>query len=64
MKDYDRLHPHTYQPTFEDAINTRRKTTGIFEYSSRGTIKAKIIDSGGQRNERKKWAYSKFFFFY
>lgn len=47
-----------YLPTSEDILNVRTKTTGfsetIFEFNDNVF---KLVDVGGQRNERKKWMY-------
>jgi guanine nucleotide-binding protein G(i) subunit alpha len=46
-----------FVPTFEDIIQTRKKTVGInkikYSLDNKDYI---LIDVGGQRNERKKWA--------
>jgi len=54
----DRIGANGYVPTTEDILRVRTKTTGftetIFDYSG-NTFK--LVDVGGQRNERKKWLY-------
>jgi hypothetical protein len=60
LKDLQRFDPTSYEPTEEDIILSTKKTTGInsFEVSlnfSGKDISCTIIDTGGQRNERKKW---------
>jgi GTPase SAR1 family protein len=47
---------HEFVPTFEDGIYSYRKTTGGTEFTIRnGLINYRFMDTGGQRNERKKW---------
>eukprot|EP01080_Neovahlkampfia_damariscottae_P001132 gene1132-10646_t len=58
--DLERLKPPKYTVTDEDALRCRRKTTGIVEFNCTPDIDGKktnikIVDVGGQRNERKKW---------
>eukprot|EP01083_Nonionella_stella_P205874 749309_1 len=48
-----------FQPTREDALKTRIRTTGLID--KQYEIKENffhIFDVGGQRNERKKWIHS------
>lgn len=47
-----------YQPTKEDILYCRVKTTGITEYTCE-INKSELVcyDVGGQRNERKKWIH-------
>lgn len=46
-------------PTKDDIVRTRQKTTGIVEtdFIIDGNH-FKIVDVGGQRNERKKWVHT------
>ncbi|KAL0480507.1 guanine nucleotide-binding protein G(o) subunit alpha [Acrasis kona] len=47
-----------YQPTLEDIVKSRTKTTGIVDIDfSLGEHNVKLVDVGGQRNERKKWIH-------
>jgi len=47
-----------YTPTEEDCIMTRVRTTGIAVTElNEGPVHFKIVDVGGQRNERKKWIH-------
>jgi len=45
----------------QDALRCRRKTTGVIEFvctpsiPNKGKVNFKLVDVGGQRNERKKW---------
>jgi len=50
--------PQGYIPTEDDVIRCRKHTTGIVEqvFEIQGTH-LKIIDVGGQRNERNKWIH-------
>jgi hypothetical protein len=53
LSDIDRIAPPGYVPTFEDTLHIRRKTTGLVRITlPNGST---MIDTGGQRNERKKW---------
>lgn len=47
-----------YVPTEEDCIMTRVRTTGIAvtEFDE-GAVHFRVVDVGGQRNERKKWIH-------
>jgi GTPase SAR1 family protein len=63
LNDLERLNPSKYTPTEEDALRCRKKTTGLVTFpietefnGKKYTIK--LIDVGGQRNERKKWINS------
>jgi hypothetical protein len=64
FKNLERITPPEYVPTFEDILYVRSKTIGIYEIEfefNKGKIikvyigKYKLLDVGGQRNERKKW---------
>jgi guanine nucleotide-binding protein subunit alpha len=45
-----------FDPTDEDCLRTRVKTTGIHEETIKiGEYTYTVIDVGGQRSERKKW---------
>lgn len=45
-----------YVPSFQDLLRCRARTTGIQQVEfTLGRHKFKILDVGGQRNERKKW---------
>ncbi|KAI8609590.1 guanine nucleotide binding protein, alpha subunit [Chytriomyces sp. MP71] len=55
--EIDRVCSAGYQPTNRDILNTRICTTGASEtkFAIEGSI-FRIVDCGGQRGERKKWA--------
>jgi len=61
FSDLARLKPPKYVPNTQDALRCRRKTTGMIEFTctpkieGKGETVFKIVDVGGQRNERKKW---------
>nr|P53359.2 RecName: Full=Guanine nucleotide-binding protein G(o) subunit alpha [Manduca sexta]CAA88905.1 alpha subunit, Go, heterotrimeric guanyl nucleotide binding protein [Manduca sexta] len=59
LDDLDRLGARDYQPTEEDILRTRVKTTGIVEvHFSFKNLNFKLFDVGrGQRSERKKWIH-------
>lgn len=45
-----------YQPIEQDILRSRIKTTSIIEYMfDIKRVQLKVIDVGGQRNERRKW---------
>lgn len=45
-----------YQPSDQDILRSRKKTTSISEYTfDIKKVQLKVIDVGGQRNERRKW---------
>jgi guanine nucleotide-binding protein subunit alpha len=54
----DRISSPDYEPTDQDILRTRVKTTGITEtvFHMDGPI-FRMIDVGGQRSERKKWIH-------
>ncbi|GAA5828158.1 hypothetical protein JCM5353_007810 [Sporobolomyces roseus] len=56
--DLERLFQPSYQPTEQDVLRCRQKTTGITEttFNSRD-LQYRIFDVGGQRSERKKWIH-------
>lgn len=45
-----------YVPSFEDILRSRKKTVGVADqiFEIRGK-KLKVVDVGGQKNERRKW---------
>merc|ERR1711972_1030284 len=58
LDDLDRLGAKDYQPTEQDILRTRVKTTGIVEvHFSFKNLNFKMFDVGGQRSERKKWIH-------
>uniref|UniRef100_A0A2P2I1X7 Guanine nucleotide-binding protein G(O) subunit alpha 1 n=1 Tax=Hirondellea gigas TaxID=1518452 RepID=A0A2P2I1X7_9CRUS len=58
LDDLSRLGGKTYQPTEQDILRTRVKTTGIVEvHFSFKNLNFKLFDVGGQRSERKKWIH-------
>lgn len=54
-----RLSEPNYVPTEQDVLRCRVKTTGIVvaDLAEINGFKFKLIDVGGQRNERKKWLH-------
>ncbi len=49
--------PH-YIPTYTDILHSRARTTGIVETAfSVGDYPFRLLDVGGQRNERRKWIH-------
>merc|ERR1712004_961753 len=58
LDDLDRLGAKDYQPTEQDILRTRVKTTDIVEvHFSFKNLNFKLFDVGGQRSERKKWIH-------
>lgn len=59
IKDLERLCASSYLPTNDDLLRVRQRTIGItentFEIEKR---KFKMVDVGGQRNERRKWIHA------
>lgn len=56
--EMERIAAPDYIPTQEDVLRSRVKTTGIVETSfPMGDKIIKMMDVGGQRNERKKWVH-------
>ena len=53
-----RIAKEGYRPTNEDILNVRAKTTGIVETEFiHNGLHFRMVDVGGQRNERKKWIH-------
>lgn len=58
FENIDRIAANDYVPSTEDILRVRIKTTGVTELDIQiGRNKFKIVDVGGQRNERKKWLH-------
>ncbi|KAM7534713.1 hypothetical protein Aperf_G00000112374 [Anoplocephala perfoliata] len=58
LEDLDRLGAKDYQPSEQDILRTRVKTTGIVEVHFQfKNMNFKLFDVGGQRSERKKWIH-------
>lgn len=56
--DIKRIGEENYRPTDEDLLLVRSATTGVTEAAFRvSKNKFKVIDVGGQRNERRKWIH-------
>jgi len=58
LDNADRILIPAYVPTNEDIVNCYSKTLGVSElkFDYDGQLFS-LIDTGGQRNERKKWAF-------
>jgi len=49
---------NSYSVTDEDILRARKRTTGIIETDfSIGDLNFRMVDVGGQRNERRKWIH-------
>ncbi|BGP25766.1 G protein alpha subunit [Rhodotorula toruloides] len=58
LPQLDRLATPHYQPTDQDVLRCRQKTTGISETTFKNRhMEYRIFDVGGQRSERKKWIH-------
>ncbi|KAJ6229164.1 guanine nucleotide-binding protein g(o) subunit alpha [Anaeramoeba flamelloides] len=58
LDNIDRITEQDYVPTVKDIIQSRSRTTGIFDVDfNYGDIKFRLWDVGGQRNERRKWMH-------
>lgn len=58
MKHLDRLFAADYQPSDQDILRARLRTTGISEtIFETGALTYRMFDVGGQRSERKKWIH-------
>jgi len=54
----DRISVTDYEPSPEDVLRCRARTTGIVEIDfTIDRYKFKVVDVGGQRSERKKWIH-------
>jgi len=58
FKALDRISRPDYNPTVQDVLRSRAKTTGIIEteFSVENT-RFTLVDVGGQRSERRKWMH-------
>jgi len=55
----DRIGKPNYLPSDDDIVRARLRTSGIVEKMFRiNGVDFKLIDVGGQRNERRKWIHS------
>ncbi|CDQ86256.1 unnamed protein product [Oncorhynchus mykiss] len=58
LDSLDRIGAPDYQPTEQDILRTRVKTTGIVEtHFVFKNLHFRLFDVGGQRSERKKWIH-------
>ena len=58
MKNLDRICGSGYEPTDQDVLRSRVKTTGVskIEFTFK-KVQFRMFDVGGQRSERKKWIH-------
>lgn len=58
FKDIERISGPEYQPTTDDVLRSRVRTTGIVQsdFAIKG-LNFAMFDVGGQRNERRKWIH-------
>jgi guanine nucleotide-binding protein G(i) subunit alpha len=58
LDSIDRISQTSYQPTDQDVLRSRSKTTGIVETKFHvDKLTYRMFDVGGQRSERKKWIH-------
>ncbi|GAM23687.1 hypothetical protein SAMD00019534_068620 [Acytostelium subglobosum LB1] len=58
MKHIDRIGAEDYIPTQDDVLRCRQRTTGMKETEFMvEDVKFRLLDVGGQKNERKKWMH-------
>eukprot|EP01095_Lingulamoeba_sp_RSL-Kostka_P016937 TRINITY_DN854_c1_g4_i1.p1 TRINITY_DN854_c1_g4~~TRINITY_DN854_c1_g4_i1.p1 ORF type:complete len:357 (+),score=128.98 TRINITY_DN854_c1_g4_i1:114-1184(+) len=58
FKHIERIANEDFVPTEEDLLRARARTTGITEIGfDLGGVHWRMVDVGGQRNERKKWIH-------
>jgi len=59
LNDIDRISAANYIPSQQDVLRSRMKTVGIVEADFLiDKFKFKMVDVGGQRNERRKWIHA------
>jgi hypothetical protein len=59
MSQLDRVCAPDYVPTAEDILNVKTKTVGIIETDFVfKTMRIRMVDVGGQKNERRKWIHA------
>ncbi|KAL6074112.1 Guanine nucleotide-binding protein G(i) subunit alpha-2 [Balamuthia mandrillaris] len=57
-QELDRIAQPGYIPNEMDMLRVRKKTTGVIEAKfESGGINFRMVDVGGQRNERRKWIH-------
>mmetsp|Transcript_58813 Transcript_58813/g.81594 ORF Transcript_58813/g.81594 Transcript_58813/m.81594 type:complete len:357 (+) Transcript_58813:122-1192(+) len=58
FQNLERIAKENYKPSTQDILNVRAKTTGIVETEFiHNGLHFRMVDVGGQRNERKKWIH-------
>lgn len=58
MDNLDRIASPNFVPTTDDVLRCRARTTGIHETEfDVNELHFRMVDVGGQRSERKKWAH-------
>lgn len=59
LKNLKRISSNDWEPTNEDILHVRQRTTGIVETKfDAGKYNWSLIDVGGQKVERRKWIHS------
>ncbi|KAF0972334.1 hypothetical protein FDP41_009237 [Naegleria fowleri] len=58
MNHCERIGAASYVPSVEDVLHCRLRTTGVHETKFEfGGLSMRLVDVGGQRNQRKKWIH-------
>eukprot|EP00301_Raphidiophrys_heterophryoidea_P016867 c26563_g1_i1.p1 GENE.c26563_g1_i1~~c26563_g1_i1.p1 ORF type:complete len:348 (-),score=76.23 c26563_g1_i1:235-1278(-) len=58
FQSIERISAADYMPTYEDILKCRVRTTGVIEmHFFVDDVKFRMVDVGGQRNERRKWIH-------
>ncbi|KAG2389209.1 hypothetical protein C9374_014609 [Naegleria lovaniensis] len=58
MNHCERIGAASYTPSVEDVLHCRLRTTGVHETKFEfGGLSMRLVDVGGQRNQRKKWIH-------
>ena len=58
LKLFDNIWQENFVPSQDDILNVRIKTTGLKEINfPMKNFLARVVDVGGQRNERRKWIH-------
>lgn len=58
LANLERIADADYNPSLDDLLRSRSKTSGITEYIfEQGSKHFSVVDVGGQRSERRKWIH-------
>jgi GTPase SAR1 family protein len=59
-ENLERIWDELYRPSVDDILLNRTKKMGLTSVKFMGKFLYQMVDTGGQRNERKKWGNSNF----